>query len=204
MEDLFVVIGFIVSFSASLILLALYITKRQDCSGLKMDNQALLREQNLMDSRIEEKIKQLSMRSLDTEGIEEVVRSIGGNIRESNNERVTFDQWGTRYYLNLNAAPYFSIIKSGVLDEKIDRNILKATVDDVNQHSYGHVEIVKTNEEIAIYFEAGGIEKNYYSFKENLPLYMRMVEILENSWINTYRQLEQIKINGSNGNTFAS
>ncbi len=170
------------------ILLALYVSKRQDYKLLEKDNKWLKEQRERMPEPVS--VDEGDLQPLDKESAMEAIR-FNGFVPEADEQWITFMSQGEQYMIDAESFPVLVMMRHYNLDHKEwDMDLLHKAAHQVSDELIMAKVLFTGEEEDGIAFQITAIENKYGHFKDCLTQYIRIIKQSQALMYKLYNEME--------------
>ena len=170
------------------VLLALYVSKSQDCKALEWDNKWLNEQRKHTQEPVA--VDDVDNHPLDKETAMEAIR-YNGYVPEANDNWITFMIQGEHYAIDSERFPVMTMMKHFGLDHKEwDMDLMHKAAHKVSDDIVMGKVLFTGEEEDGIAFQIAAIENKYGHFKDCLTRYIEIINESQSRMSQLYNEME--------------
>lgn len=170
------------------IMLALYVSKSQDCKALERDNKWLKEQRERVPEPVA--VDDVDNHPLDKESAMEAIR-YNGYVPEADGHWITFMAQGEHYAIDADRFPVMVMMKHYNLDRKeYDMDLMHKAAHQVSDDIIMGKVLFTGEEEDGIMFQITAIENKYGHFKDCLTRYINIIDESQTRMSQLYNEMD--------------
>lgn len=171
------------------ILLALYVSKSQDCKALERDNKWLKEQRERVPEPVA--VDDVDNHPLDKESAMEAIR-YNGYVPDCDEHWISFKVQGEHYAIDAERFPVMVMMKHYNLDKNAwDMDLMHKAAHQVSDELIMGKVLFTGDDEDGVAFQITSIENKFGHFKDCLTRYISIIEESQSRMGNLYNEMEQ-------------